>query len=83
MSTSRQWVLAGVLALVGLLAAAVLFDVLGTVFFAITVAYVLVPLHERFVRRGIASWWASAAATAVAFVSVVLFFASFGFLLYR
>ncbi len=83
MSPSRQWVLAGVLTLLGLLAAAVLFDVLGTVFFAITVAYVLVPLHERFVRRGVPSWWASAAATAVAFVSVLLFFASFGFLLYR
>ncbi|WP_162224278.1 AI-2E family transporter [Halorussus salinus] len=83
MSTSRQWVLAGVLAVAGLLAAAVLFDVLGTVFFAITVAYVLVPLHERFVHRGVPPWWASAAATAVAFVSVLLFFASFGFLLYR
>jgi uncharacterized protein involved in exopolysaccharide biosynthesis len=35
MSARRQWVLAGILALVGLLAAAVLFDVLGTVFFAI------------------------------------------------
>ncbi|UPV75967.1 AI-2E family transporter [Halorussus limi] len=83
MSTSREWVLASVLALLGLLAAAVLFDVLSTVFFAITVAYVLVPLHERFVRRGVPSWWASAAATAVAFVSVLLFFLSFGFLLYR
>ncbi|WP_128477145.1 AI-2E family transporter [Halorussus pelagicus] len=83
MSQSRQWVLAGVLALVGLLAAAVLFDVLGTVFLAITVAYVLVPLHERFVERGVPSWWASAAASAVAFVSVLLLFLSFGFLLYR
>ncbi|WP_137286489.1 AI-2E family transporter [Halorussus salinisoli] len=83
MSARRQWVLAGLLTLVGLLAAAVLFDVLGTVFFAVTVAYVLVPLHERFVRRGMPSWWASAAATTVAFVSVLLFFLSFGFLVYR
>ncbi|MFC7081660.1 AI-2E family transporter [Halorussus caseinilyticus] len=83
MSAARQRVLVGVLALLGLLAAAVLFDVLGTVFFAVTVAYVLVPLHERFVRRGVPSWWASAAATTVAFVSVLLFFASFGFLVYR
>jgi predicted PurR-regulated permease PerM len=83
MSATRQWVLAGVLALVGLLAAAVLFDVLGTVFFAITVAYVLVPLHERLVERGVPPWWASAAATTLAFVSVLLLFASFGFLVYR
>ncbi|WP_276299203.1 AI-2E family transporter [Halorussus lipolyticus] len=83
MPATRQRVLAGVLALLGLLAAAVLFDVLGTVFFAITVAYVLVPLHERLVERGVPSWWASAAATTIAFVSVVVLFASFGFLVYR
>ena len=83
MSARRQWVLAGLLALLGLLAAAVLFDVLGTVFFAITVAYVLVPVHERLVRRGIPPWWASAVATAIAFLSVAVLFASFGFLLYR
>ncbi|MFC4448681.1 AI-2E family transporter [Halorussus aquaticus] len=83
MSARRQWVLAGVLVLLGLLSAAVLFDVLGTVFFAVTVAYVLVPLHQRFVERGMPSWWASAASTAVAFVGVLLFFASFGFLVYR
>ncbi|WP_193570242.1 MULTISPECIES: AI-2E family transporter [Halorussus] len=83
MSARRQWVLAGVLGLLGLLAAAVLFDVLGTVFFAVTVAYVLVPLHERFVRRGVHPWWASVAATTVAFVGLLLFFASFGFLVYR
>lgn len=83
MSARRQWVLAGVLALLGLLAAAVLFDVLGTVFFAITVAYVLVPVHERLVRRGLSAWTASAVATAIAFLSVVALFAAFGFLLYR
>lgn len=83
MSARRQWVLAGLLALLGLLAAAVLFDVLGTVFFAITVAYVLVPLHERLVRRGVPPWWASAVATTVAFLAVLALFAAFGFLLYR
>jgi predicted PurR-regulated permease PerM len=76
-------VLAGVSALPGLLAAAVPFDVLGTVFFAITVAYVLVPLHERLVERGAPSWWASAISTVPAFASVLPFFLSFGFLVYR
>lgn len=83
MSATRQRVLAGVLAVLGLLAGVVLFDVLGTVFFAITVAYVLAPLHGWLVERGLHRWWASVAATAVAFVGIVLLFASFGFLIYR
>ncbi|USZ67052.1 AI-2E family transporter [Halorussus salilacus] len=83
MSANRQRVLAAILAALGLLASAVLFDVLGTVFFAITVAYVLTPLHEELVDRGIPPWWASAAATGVAFVGVVALFASFVFLIYR
>ena len=65
------------------LAAVVLFDVLATVFFAVTVAYVLAPLHRWLVNRGLPSWWASAVATAVAFVAVLVGFASFGFLVYR
>ncbi|WP_132057992.1 AI-2E family transporter [Halorussus amylolyticus] len=83
MSATRQRALAGILAVVGLLAAVVLFDVLGTVFFAITVAYVLAPLHQRLVARGLHPWWASAAATAVGFVSVLALLSSFAFLVYR
>jgi len=83
MSGTRQRVLGGVLVLVGLLAAVVLFDVLGTVFFAITVASVLTPLHERLVERGVHRWWASVAATAVGFFAVLALSASFVFLVYR
>lgn len=43
-------------------AALVLFDVWGTAVFAVTVAYVLVPLHRRLTARGLSSWWASAVA---------------------
>lgn len=83
MATSRQRVLTGLFAVLSVLAAAVLFDVLGTVFFAITVAYVLTPLHRWLVERGSSPWMASAVATVVAFVGVLLTFLSFGFLLYR
>ena len=83
MSGTRQRAVAAVFLALVALAAAVLFDVLATVFFAITVAYVLVPLHRRLVDRGLPPWWASAAATALAFVGVVVVFASFGFLIYR
>lgn len=40
-------------------------------------------LSDPTAGRGVPSWWASAAATAIAFLSVVVLFASFGFLLYR
>jgi len=83
MPPSRQWVLAGLLAVVGVLTTAVLFNVLSTVFFAITVAYVLVPLHKRLVERGLPPWWASAVASTVAFSGVVALFGSLAFLLYR
>ena len=83
MAESRQRVLTGVFAVLSVLAAVVLFDVLGTVLFAITVAYVLTPLHRWLVERGSSPWWASAVATVVGFLGVLLAFFSFGFLLYR
>ncbi|WP_158058160.1 AI-2E family transporter [Halorussus halophilus] len=83
MSGARQRVLTGLFAVLAIVAAAVLFDVLGTVFFAITVAYVLTPLHRWLVERGVSRWMASAVATVVAFVGVLLAFLSAGFLLYR
>ncbi|PSQ60680.1 AI-2E family transporter, partial [Halobacteriales archaeon SW_7_71_33] len=48
----RRHVLAGVVALVGLIAAFLLQEVLATVFFAATVAYVLSPVEEWYARRG-------------------------------
>jgi predicted PurR-regulated permease PerM len=70
---------------VGLLAlcAVVLFDVLQTVFFAVTVAYVLRPLHRRIVERGLPAYWASALVTGAAFGIVLLVLAAFALVLYN
>lgn len=51
-------------------AAAMLADVLATVFFAVTVAYLLSPLREELTRRGLSSWGASLAATVTAVLAV-------------
>lgn len=75
--------LAGLLVLVALLATVLLSAVLGTVFFAITVAYVLLPIRNRLVARGFGRRWASAAATTLAFVVVVFLVAPLAFVLYR
>ncbi|MBX0322769.1 AI-2E family transporter [Halomicroarcula sp. F13] len=64
----RTYVLAGLLAALALLTTALLSSVLATVFFAITVAYVLFPLSEWFVGHGLSKRLAAAAATAIAFV---------------
>ena len=71
----RRHVLAGLFVATGVLAAAVLWDVLGTVFFAITVAYVLYPVRKRLVERGLPRRVASAIATTVAFLAVVVLLA--------
>ncbi len=51
-----------------LLTTVLLSSVLATVFFAITVAYVLFPLSEWFVDRGLSKRFAAAVTTAIAFV---------------
>jgi predicted PurR-regulated permease PerM len=51
---------------------AILADVIATVFFAITVAYLLSPVRRHLVARGLSRWTASAAATAAAFLAVVV-----------
>jgi predicted PurR-regulated permease PerM len=62
----RRYVLAGVAAVVGVVAALILRQVLATVFFAATVAYVLAPVDRWYVRRGLSSWWAALATTVTA-----------------
>ncbi|MDY6774724.1 MAG: AI-2E family transporter, partial [Halobacteria archaeon] len=57
-------------------------DVVNTVFFAVTVTYILIPLHERLVRRGIPSWWASLVSTVVGFVSILILIGYAAFLVY-
>lgn len=79
----RRYVLAGLLALTALLAAVLLFEVLGTVFFAITVAYVLLPVRRSLVARGLGRRIASALATLLAFVFVLAVVGPLLFVLYR
>jgi predicted PurR-regulated permease PerM len=79
----RQYVLAGVLAAAAALTAVVLAEVVSTVFFAVTVAYVLVPVRNRLVDRGVRRQWAAAAVASGAFGLVVAVLAPFGWVLYR
>lgn len=70
--TRRQQVLGGLFVAVGLLTLGILSRVLGTVFFAITVAYVLYPVRRALVRRGVNRRVAAAGATTLGFVFVSL-----------
>lgn len=86
MSTNRrrrQLVLAGLLVGASVIAGFVLFDVLSTVFFAITVAYVLYPVRRLLVDRGLPVWAASATVATGAFALVVVVLAPLAFVLYR
>jgi len=79
---ARRTVLTALLALVAALALVVLAGVLGTVVFATTLAYLLVPVYYRIEDRGLDPWWA-AAVTAVGAAVVSLVPASaFAYLLY-
>jgi predicted PurR-regulated permease PerM len=67
----RRYVLGSIFGLVVLGAAAIIADVLATVFFAVTVAYLLSPLREELTRRGFSSWRASLVSTAAGVLAVV------------
>jgi predicted PurR-regulated permease PerM len=69
--TRRQQVLGGVLIAVVVLTLAILWRVLGAIFFAITVAYVLYPVRRRLVRRGASDRVAATVATVVGFTAAV------------
>jgi predicted PurR-regulated permease PerM len=64
------------------LAIAMLWDVLPTVFFAITVAYVLYPLRQELCRRGLGRRVAAGVSTFVAFLLAVVLVAPVAFVLY-
>ena len=68
----RRRVLGALLIAVGILTAAILWDVVATVFFAITVAYVLYPFRRRLVRYGLSRRVASAIVTLTAFLAVIV-----------
>ncbi|MFB6161359.1 MAG: AI-2E family transporter [Haloferacaceae archaeon] len=65
----RRYVLGGLFTFLAVVAAAALVEVLATVFFAVTVAYLLGPVRTWLVDRGLTVWWASLVATALAFVA--------------
>jgi predicted PurR-regulated permease PerM len=67
---SRTTTLAVVLAVLLVAAALLLGAVFGTVFFAVTVAYLLVPIHRRVQRLGLPPWWSSATTAALASLAV-------------
>jgi len=62
----RPYVLGGVFLAIAALAAVILFEVLGTVFFALSVAYMLVPLRRRLRSRGFSRITATVSVTALA-----------------
>jgi len=79
----RTYVLAGLLVLLVTLSTALLSSVLATVFFAITVAYVLFPLSEWFVDQGLSKRLAAAVSTVIAFVAGSLVLVPLVAVLYR
>ena len=79
----RVTVLAGLLVTLGGLSVFILREVFGTIFFAITVAYVLYPLRRMLVNRGLHRRVAAAVATSVAFFAVAALLAPPVWSLYR
>ena len=79
----RQYVLAGILVVLGVLTLAILWNVAETVFFAITVAYVLYPARRRLVEYGIPRRVASGLVTAATFLVVVVLLAPIAVTLFR
>lgn len=77
----RQRVLGGLLLLTGALTVLALIDVLWTVFFAITVAYVLAPVKRWIRRRGLGHVVSTLIVTVGAAIAVVVLFAPIGFVL--
>ncbi|MEA1931477.1 MAG: AI-2E family transporter [Euryarchaeota archaeon] len=77
----RLYVLGGVLAAIATLAAVILFDVLGTVFVALSVAYLLVPLRRRLRGYGFSRLTSTLTVTATAVGGVVALFGPLVYLL--
>ncbi|WP_058367633.1 AI-2E family transporter [Haloparvum sedimenti] len=79
--TRRRYVLGGLTVLFGLLAVAILWEVVGTVFFALTVAYVLAPVRRRLAGVGASRRVAAGVATAAGFLGTVVVFSPLLFVL--
>ncbi|RQG94616.1 AI-2E family transporter [Natrarchaeobius chitinivorans] len=79
---TRRYVLAGIVVALGVLTAGILLEVLGTILFALTAAYVLIPVQKWLVRRGFTEWTGAVGATVVGFVVVVAVFSPIAATLY-
>ncbi|MGB9986931.1 AI-2E family transporter [Salarchaeum japonicum] len=79
---SRRVTLTALVAAFATLAGTVLFDVLGTVFFALTVTYLLAPLHRR-LNDHLPPWPAAAATTVAVTTGLLVALASIILLLAR
>lgn len=73
----------GIAAALAVLTAAVLWEVLGTLFFAVTLVYVAEPLYRALLDRGLGPRTASAIATAVVFAAAVGLLVPFAVVLYQ
>lgn len=82
-SRRRQYLLLGLLASVALLAIVVLWDVVATVFFTLTVAYVLYPLREWVDDRVDSAQVTAVLVSGAASLVVLGVVASLSFVLYR
>jgi len=82
MTRRRTYVLAGLLVLTGCLTTVLLARVLSTIFFAITVAYVLFPVSEWLGRHGLNKRLSAAVTTGIAFISGTLILVPLGAVLY-
>ncbi|MFC4406873.1 AI-2E family transporter [Haloarchaeobius iranensis] len=74
MELNRRLGLALVVVVVGALTWSVISAVFGTVFFALTVASVVLPLQKRLEARGIPEYWAAVVTTGATFVGGVVVF---------
>lgn len=83
MLLNRRRLLGTLLVAVAALAAVVLAEVLRTVVFAVTVAYVLYPVRQQFVERGVSRRIACVVTTVIAFVAAVLLVVPLLYVLYR
>ncbi|WP_050032615.1 AI-2E family transporter [Halorubrum halophilum] len=83
MVLNRGRLLGALLVVLAALAAVVLAEVLRTVVFAVTVAYVLYPVRKRLVGRGVSSRIACVVTTVIAFLAAVLLVVPLLYVLYR
>ncbi|WP_181685085.1 AI-2E family transporter [Halorhabdus salina] len=80
--SDRVLALTGLFIVMGSLAMVTLWSVFGTVFFAITVAYVLYPVRRRLANRGVRPRMAAGLSTVVAFVVALGVFTPLGYAVY-